>query len=224
MLLLLQEITGTIPMAGNFFSLLHAYLVFLCWFSIWWTLKDSLVHVVMGVGAVYGSVAPEKKFHGRLLQNTLNEISSFAVVWIVCLNLISWNCGLIQRKFYKQQNKLVIREKYQRREAIFLRENELFFSTLSGYGLILYSAHVWPYKALWCSGYHYCTTSFNKFCNQALRRFKSCLRRVGDSRWWGSLTIVSTGNKAKRLLSVNHTTKAIHHHSSYKKVFRTFKT
>ena len=74
---------------------------------------------------------------------------------------------------------------------------------------------MWPYKALWCSGYHYCTTSFNNFCNQALRRFKSCLRRVGDSRWWGSLTIVSAGNKAKRLLSVNHTTKAIHHTKKY---------
>ena len=30
---------------------------------------------------------------------------------------------------------------------------------------------------------HYCTTSFNKARTQVLRRFKSCSRRVGDSRW-----------------------------------------
>ena len=62
----------------------------------------------------------------------------------------------------------------------------------------------------WCSGYHYCTTSFNKAWTQVLRRFKPCSRRVGDSRWWGSLTMVPAGNKAKRLSSVNHTTKTIH--------------
>ena len=44
--------------------------------------------------------------------------------------------------------------------------------------------------ALWCSGYYYCTTSFNKAWTQVLLRFKSCLRHVGDLRWWGSLTIV----------------------------------
>ena len=43
--------------------------------------------------------------------------------------------------------------------------------------------------ARWCSGYHYCTTSFNKAWTQVLRRFKSCSPRVGDSRWWGSLTM-----------------------------------
>ena len=32
-------------------------------------------------------------------------------------------------------------------------------------------------------------------------------RRVGDLRWWGSLTMVPTGNKAKHLPSVKHTTK-----------------
>ena len=36
-------------------------------------------------------------------------------------------------------------------------------------------------------------------------------RRVGDSRWWGCLTMVSAGNKAKRLSSVNHTPKIVHH-------------
>ena len=41
-----------------------------------------------------------------------------------------------------------------------------------------------PIKHLqWCSGYHYCTASFNKDCSQVLRRFKLCLRRVGDLLW-----------------------------------------
>ena len=37
-------------------------------------------------------------------------------------------------------------------------------------------------------GSHHCTTSFNSAWTQVLRRFKPCLWRVGDSRWWGSLT------------------------------------
>ena len=45
------------------------------------------------------------------------------------------------------------------------------------------------YVAPWCSGYHYCTTSFNSAWTQVLRRFKPCSRRVGDSRWWGSLNV-----------------------------------
>ena len=44
--------------------------------------------------------------------------------------------------------------------------------------------------ALWCSGYHYCTTSFNKAWTQVLRRFKPCSQRFGHSRWWGSLPVV----------------------------------
>ena len=64
---------------------------------------------------------------------------------------------------------------------------------------------------LWRRGYHYCTTSFYEALTQVLGRFKSCSRRVGDSRWWGSLTMVPAGNKAKRLSSVNHTTITIHH-------------
>ena len=66
----------------------------------------------------------------------------------------------------------------------------------------------------WCSGYRYCTTSFNKAWTQVLRRFKSCSRHVGDSWWWGSLTMVPAENKAKGLSSVNHTTKTIHCHHS----------
>ena len=49
------------------------------------------------------------------------------------------------------------------------------------------------------------------FCG-VLCRFIFYSRCVGDSQWWGSLTIGPTGSKAKRLLSVNHTTKTIHHH------------
>ena len=41
----------------------------------------------------------------------------------------------------------------------------------------------------WCSGYHFCKTSFNKG-NKA-------------------------GNKAERLSLVNHTTKTIHHHHQF---------
>ena len=48
-----------------------------------------------------------------------------------------------------------------------------------------------------------------------MRRFKSCSGRVGDSRWLGSLTMVSAGNKANCISSVNDTKKQfliIHHH------------
>ena len=68
------------------------------------------------------------------------------------------------------------------------------------------------YVAPWCNGYEYCTTSFNKAWAQVLCRFKSCSRRVGYLRWWGSLTMVPAGSKAKRLSLVNHITKPIHHH------------
>ena len=61
--------------------------------------------------------------------------------------------------------------------------------------------------APWCSGCHYCTTSFNWAWTQVLCRFNTCSRRVGDSPWWGSLTMVPAGNKAKHISSVNHTTK-----------------
>ena len=59
---------------------------------------------------------------------------------------------------------------------------------------------------------HYYTTSLNKAWTQVLRRLKSCSWCVGNSRWWGSLTMVLAENRAKRLSSVNHNTKTIHHH------------
>ena len=64
--------------------------------------------------------------------------------------------------------------------------------------------------AIWCSGYHYCTTSFKKAWTQVLCRFRFCWSFVGDSRWWESLTMVAAGNKAKRLIGQpDH--KTIHH-------------
>ena len=58
----------------------------------------------------------------------------------------------------------------------------------------------------------YLLHNFIKAWTHILRRFKSCSQRVGDSGQWGSRTVVPTGNKAKRLSLVNHTTKTIHHH------------
>ena len=58
----------------------------------------------------------------------------------------------------------------------------------------------------WGSCYHYSITSFSEPWNP-------CSWRVGDSRWWRSVTTISTAvNKEKRLSSVNHTTKTILHH------------
>ena len=54
--------------------------------------------------------------------------------------------------------------------------------------------------APWCSGYHSAQLHSTK------PELSLNLRRVGDSWWWGSKTMVSAGNKAKRLSSVNHTT------------------
>ena len=42
---------------------------------------------------------------------------------------------------------------------------------------------------LWCSGYHYCTTSFNYAWTQVLHRFKSCLQYAKDLPLWESLTM-----------------------------------
>ena len=80
---------------------------------------------------------------------------------------------------------------------------------------LIWIANVAP----WCSVYHYYTTWFNKAWTQVLRRFKCCSRCVRDSRWWESLIMVPVGNKAKRLSSVNHTTKTIHHHHHHQTTF-----
>ena len=66
------------------------------------------------------------------------------------------------------------------------------------------------FVAACCSGYHYCTTSFNKSWTYVGCRFKSCSRRVRDLQWWVSLTMVPARNKAKHSSSVNHTIKSIH--------------
>ena len=61
-----------------------------------------------------------------------------------------------------------------------------------------------------CSGYCYCTTSFNNAWFQVLHRFKSCLQPIPYSQQWESLTVVPAEKMAKRLLLVTHTTKTIH--------------
>ena len=61
-------------------------------------------------------------------------------------------------------------------------------------------------------GYHYCTTSSNKAWTQVLHKFKCYLRRAACWRF-EMVTMIPAGNKAKRLSSVDHTTKTIHHHA-----------
>ena len=65
------------------------------------------------------------------------------------------------------------------------------------------------FVAACCSGYHYWTTSFSKAWTYVLRKFKSCLRRVRDLRWSGSLAMGPARNKAKHLSLVNNTIKSI---------------
>ena len=79
------------------------------------------------------------------------------------------------------------------------------------------------YVAPWCSGCHYWIISINWAWALVLRRFKPCSRRIGDSRWWGYLTMVPAGNKAKHLSSVNHTTKKqfIIHQFIHESIFST---
>ena len=60
------------------------------------------------------------------------------------------------------------------------------------------------------SVYHYCTTSWKEAWTKVLLRLKSCSWRVGDLRWWGSLTMIPVGNETTRLLPVNHTIKIIY--------------
>ena len=71
--------------------------------------------------------------------------------------------------------------------------------------------------ASWCSGYHYCSTSFIKAWTQVLCRFKPCLWHVRGLQW--SLTMVLAGNQAKCLSSVNHSAKTNQHHHPYQGTF-----
>ena len=85
------------------------------------------------------------------------------------------------------------------------------FSLRSNFNLLESAIKTSNSQSLLCNyGYHYCITSFNKAWIQVMCRFKSCSRRVGDWRWWRSLTMVPAGNKSKRLFSVNHATKIMH--------------
>ena len=67
----------------------------------------------------------------------------------------------------------------------------------------------------WYSWYHYCATLFNKIWSLVQRRFNTCLRWVGDFRRWESLIKIPAENKAKRLSSIKHSAKSIHHHHNY---------
>ena len=62
---------------------------------------------------------------------------------------------------------------------------------------------------MWCRGIGVITTSQYHSINPELgsAQVQTSSWRVRDSRWRGSLTMVLAGNKAKRLFSVNHTTK-----------------
>ena len=74
---------------------------------------------------------------------------------------------------------------------------------------------------LWHRGVVVITTAQHHATKPELRlhRLKSYSRRVGDSRWWRSLTIVPAGNKTKRFSLVSHTTKIIRHHTSCSYIF-----
>ena len=56
------------------------------------------------------------------------------------------------------------------------------------------------------SGYHYCTTTYNKVWTSL------CTDLYGVVDIVRSMTMVLAGYKAKQLLLVNHTTKIIHHY------------
>ena len=62
----------------------------------------------------------------------------------------------------------------------------------------------WCHLALWCSGYHYCTSSFNKFS------VKTCCWCVKDLRWWEAPTMVPAG-ASLNAFHRKHSTKIIHH-------------
>ena len=64
---------------------------------------------------------------------------------------------------------------------------------------------------LW-SGYHCCTTSFNKAGSQVLHRLKSCSWHAGYWRWWESLPMFPAGNKENAFR--RSAAKSTHHHHS----------
>lgn len=72
----------------------------------------------------------------------------------------------------------------------------------------LYLFHL--YLGPWFSGYHYCTTPFNKNWTHVLNKFNSCLLCVRDLSWWESLAMVLFGNRAKYIFLINQSANAIH--------------
>ena len=63
---------------------------------------------------------------------------------------------------------------------------------------------VFQVVAPWCSGYRHCTASLNKAWTQVLCRFKSCSQRVGDTRWWGYVTIAFATHSNQNIFDSTH--------------------
>ena len=73
--------------------------------------------------------------------------------------------------------------------------------------------HPWVVPS--CSGYHYCTVSFNKAWTQALRMFACSANLLKACQSFAMVRIfdmVPVGYKAKPLSSVSYTTRTFHHH------------
>ena len=82
-------------------------------------------------------------------------------------------------------------------------------------GLCLWMDYVMKwimFVAPWCSGYDYCSTSFNKVWTLGSAQVQILLTACRRFTMVSIPDNVLAGNNAKRLSSVNHTTKTIHHH------------
>ena len=67
----------------------------------------------------------------------------------------------------------------------------------------------------WCSGYQYCTSSFNLTWNQILGRFKLYSWRVGDSQCWGPLTLIWMEIRVNAFRRSTIPQKKFHNHHIY---------
>ena len=65
------------------------------------------------------------------------------------------------------------------RPLLFFYESDIWWS---------YETKLHLFVAPWCSGYHYCTTSFKKAWIQFLLRLNSCPQQE-DLQWWKYLTV-----------------------------------
>ena len=126
----------------------------------------------------------------KYIEKTFNEIN----------NYLHW----VLKKGFKQIIKITqsgIKNKVEEAKNASIKNHLLFVPYKAGKGRE--RNIVTP----WCSGYHYCTTSFNKAWAKVLYRFKSCSWRVRDFEIVRISDNGLAGNKAKRLLLINHFTK-----------------